>query len=122
MRFLVMVKMDGRTEQAMYESATRADLEAMGKYNDQLRDAGVLVSLDGLLPSSTGARVTYNGGNAVVKDGPFLESKELVGGFWILNVKSKQEAIDWTRKIPFFHGESVEIRQIAEAADLEHIK
>jgi hypothetical protein len=94
----------------------------MGRYNQSLRDAGVLVAVNGLLDSSKGARVTYRDGEATVKDGPFTESKELVAGFWILNVKSKQEAIDWTKKIPFFHGESVEIRQVAEAGDLADIK
>src|ERR1700759_595291 len=122
MRFLVMVKLDGKTEMATVAAAKRSELNEMGKYNQSLRDAGVLITLDGLLDSSHGARVTYSGGAPKVTDGPFTESKEIVGGFWIINVKSKAEAVEWTKKIPFFHGESVEIRQIAEAADIEKIK
>ncbi len=119
MRFLVMVKHDGK----LYETPPkRADMEAMGKYNQTLRDAGVLVTVDGLLAPSYGARVTYKNGEATVKDGPFTESKELVAGFWILEVKSKEEAIDWTRHIPFRSGESVEIRRIAEMSDFPDLK
>ncbi len=116
MRFMMMVKSDPSLEQA---EVKRADLEAMGKYNQSLRDAGVLVMVDGLRASSLGARVTYKGGQAMVKDGPFTESKELVGGFWILQVKSKEEAIELAKRIPFANGESVEIRQIAEAGDFK---
>jgi hypothetical protein len=115
MRFLVMVK----TDPDIYDKPLRrADLDAMGRYNQSLRDAGVLRAVDGLLDPGHGARVTYRNGVATVKDGPFTEAKELVAGFWVLEVKSKDEAIEWTRTIPFFHGESVEIRQIAEASDL----
>ena len=119
MRFLVMVKVDPSIEQA---EVKRSDLEAMGKYNQSLRDAGVLVTVDGLRNSDLGARVSYKDGKAIVTDGPFTEAKELVAGFWILKVKSKAEAIEWTRSIPFFHGESVEIRQIAEAEDFADLK
>src|SRR5438552_2986823 len=113
MRFLMMVKMDGRTEMEAVANARRSDLEAMGRYNQSLRDAGVLLAVDGLLDSSFGSRVTYEAGGSKVTDGPFTESKELVAGFWMLQVKSKAEALEWARKIPFFHGESVELRQIA---------
>jgi hypothetical protein len=115
MRFLVMVKSDPE----IYDKPLRrSDLEAMGKYNQSLRDAGVLRAVEGLLGPKEGARVTYRDGKASVKDGPFTEAKELVAGFWVLEVKSKDEAIEWTSTIPFFNGESVEIRQIAEASDL----
>ena len=119
MRFLVMVKADPKLEEA---EVRRADLEAMGRYNQTLREAGVLVTVDGLRESRLGARVIYKNGQATVTDGPFTESKELVAGFWILQVKSKEEAIDWTRRIPFKNGESVEIRQIAEASDFKDLK
>jgi hypothetical protein len=100
----------------------RADLEAMGKFNQSMRDAGVLETVDGLRNSDRGARVAYTDGRAIVTDGPFTESKELVAGFWILKVKSMDEAIEWARKIPFRNGEGVEIRQIAEAGDFKDLK
>lgn len=119
MRFLVMVKAGPQQEQA---PVRREHLEAMGRYNQSLRDAGVLVTVDGLRNSDLGARVTYSKGVATVTDGPFTESKELVAGFWILKVASKTEAIEWAKNIPFFNGESVEIRQIAEAGDFADLK
>lgn len=119
MRFLVMVKSDP----GLYDRPLRrADLDAMGKYNQSLRDAGVLRAVEGLLDTRRGARVTYDNGRAMVTDGPFAEAKEVVAGFWVIEVKSRDEAIEWTRHIPFFNGESVEIRQIAEASDLENAK
>jgi hypothetical protein len=119
MRYLMMVQVTPSSESA---EVKRADLDAMGKFNQQMRDAGVLVTVDGLRDSSLGTRIAYKGGEAVVRDGPFTESKELIAGFWILNVKSKQEAIEWAKRIPFRNGEGVEIRQIAEAADFKDIK
>lgn len=119
MRYLMMVKVTPSFEGA---EVRRADLEAMGKFNQQLRDAGVLVTVDGLRDSKLGTRVAYKDGQAIVTDGPFTESKELVAGFWILNVASKEAAIEWAKKIPFRNGEGVELRQIAEAADFKDIK
>lgn len=114
MRILMMVKAPPSIERV---EVKREDLLPMGKYNDMLRDAGVLVSVDGLRTSDKGVRLNWKNGTPTVTDGPFTEAKELVAGFWILDVKSMQEAIDWAKKIPFTNGEGVEIRQIAEASD-----
>jgi len=90
---------------------------AMMKYNEALKDAGVLITLDGLHPPSTGARVTFDGGRPVVTDGPFTESKEVLGGYWMIEVKSRQEAIEWAKKCPASANEIIEIRQVHEMAD-----
>ena len=92
-------------------------VSAMMKYNQALKDAGVLITLDGLHPPSTGARVTFDGGKPVVTDGPFTESKEVLGGYWMIDVKSRQEAIEWAKKCPASANEIIEIRQVQEMAD-----
>ena len=91
-------------------------LAAMGKYNEELMKAGVLLDLSGLHPSSKGARVKFSGGQRTVTDGPFPETKELIAGFWLWQVKSKEEAIEWLKRAPFEDTE-VEIRQVFEAED-----
>jgi hypothetical protein len=93
-------------------------LAAMGKYNEELVKAGVMLAGDGLHPSSKGKRVRFAGGKKTVVNGPFAETEALVAGFWIWQVKSKQEALEWAKRIPFQEGEEVEIRQIFEAEDL----
>ncbi|HEX4298740.1 MAG TPA: YciI family protein [Devosia sp.] len=118
MRFMVIVKSDPILEQTM---PTREAFAAMGKYNQTLRDAGVLLALDGLSSSKDGARVTFSGNKPTVKDGPFTEAKELVAGFWIIQVRNKEEAVEWAKRIPFSNGESVEVRRISEAADFADI-
>src|ERR671933_585479 len=97
----------------------RTSLEAMGKYNEELVKAGVMLAGEGLQPSSKGARIKFSGDKRTVIDGPFAESKELVAGFWILQVKSREEAIEWIKRCPNpMPGESeIEIRQIFEADD-----
>ncbi len=90
---------------------------AMMKYNEELKKAGVLLSLDGLHPPSTGARVSFAGGKPTVTDGPFAESREVVGGYWMIQVKSKQEAIEWAKRCPASENEVIEIRQVQEFAD-----
>ena len=92
-------------------------LTEMGKYNEELVKAGVLLAGEGLLPSSKGARVTFPGGKPRVSDGPFSEAREVIGGFWILQVKSKEEAIEWVKRCPASGAETIEIRQVAEAED-----
>jgi hypothetical protein len=95
-------------------------LEAMGKYNEELAKAGVLLAGEGLQPSSKGARVRFSGNKRTVIDGPFAETKELIAGFWMFQVKSKEEAIEWVKRCPnpFPEGESeIEIRQVFEASD-----
>lgn len=89
-------------------------VERMMKYNEELAKAGVLVALDGLHPPSTGARVSFKDGKSTVTDGPFIESKEVVGGYWMINVKSKQEAIEWARRVPADEGDIIEVRQVFE--------
>ncbi len=95
-----------------------ADLVAkMGRYNESLSKAGVLLALDGLHPPSEGARVTFGGGKATVRDGPFAEAKEVLGGYWMIQVKSKAEAIEWARRAPMPDGDVIEVREVQEMAD-----
>jgi len=117
MRFMVMVKSTPETETGMMPSEEQ--LTAMGKYNEELVKAGVMLAGEGLLESSAGAKVRFSGGTTTVVDGPFTEAKELVAGFWIIQVKSRDEAIEWVRRVPADPGEEseIEIRQIAEAED-----
>jgi hypothetical protein len=117
MRFMVLVKSTPETEVGMMPSEEQ--LTAMGKYNEELVKAGVMLTGEGLLDSSKGAKVRFSDGKTTVVDGPFTEAKELVAGFWIIQVKSREEAIEWVRRIPCEPGEEseVEIRQIAEPED-----
>lgn len=119
MRFMVIVKANREFEDGKLPSEEL--LVAMGKLNDEMIKAGVLLAGEGLQPSSKGARVTFSGSKRTVVDGPFAEIKELIGGFWILQVKSKAEVLDWVKKVPFADGEEIEIRQISEAADFEPV-
>jgi hypothetical protein len=90
---------------------------AMMKYNESLQKAGALLALDGLQPPSMGARVTFSGGKATVTDGPFAEAKEVLGGYWMIQVKSKEEAIEWAKRCPGSDNEMIEVRQVHEFAD-----
>jgi hypothetical protein len=92
-------------------------VEAMMKYNESLQKAGVLLALDGLHPPSMGARVSFAGGKAKVVDGPFPEAKEVIGGYWMIQVKSKEEAIEWASRCPGSPNEVIEIRQVQEMGD-----
>jgi hypothetical protein len=118
---MVIVKADRKTEAGVMP--TEQELATMGKYNQQLIDAGVMVDGAGLQPSSKGARVGFKNGKVVVTDGPFAETKELIAGYWIIDVKSKAEAIEWAKKIPFQtlpndgREPEVEIRQFFEIED-----
>ena len=89
----------------------------MMKYNEELAKAGALVALDGLHPVAKGARVSFSGGKAKVTDGPYIESKEVLGGYWIIQAKSKEEAVEWARRVPAAEGDVIEIRQIFEMSD-----
>lgn len=117
MRFMMLMIPKG------YESATPGTMpdakavEAMMKYNEALKQAGVLLALDGLHPPSMGARVSFAKGKPVVTDGPFAEAKEVLGGYWMIEVKSKVEAIEWARRCPASDNEIIEIRQVQEMAD-----
>ena len=90
---------------------------AMMRYNEELKSAGILVTLDGLHPPSMGARVSFADGKPVVTDGPFTEAKEVLGGYWMIDVKSKEEAIAWAKRCPASNNEIIEIRQVQEMAD-----
>src|SRR5690349_2988282 len=92
-------------------------VEKMMKYNEQLAKSGVLLQLDGLTPPEKGARVHFKSGKVSVQDGPFTEAKEVVGGFWMIQVKSRDEAIEWARRIPAAEGDIVELRQVFEMSD-----
>jgi len=118
MRFMVIVKATEESEAGVLPDEKL--LTEMGRYNEQLAKAGVMLAGEGLHPSSKGARVTFSGDKRTVTDGPFAETKELVAGFWLIDVKSKEEAIEWVKRCPNpMHGESViEIRQVFEADDL----
>jgi hypothetical protein len=121
MRFMMIVKANKLSEAGTLPSETA--LAAMGKYNEELQKAGVLLDLSGLKPTSKGARVKYAGGKVTVVDGPFTEAKELVAGYWIIQVKSKEEAIEWAKRIPFEttspagEGTEVEVRPFYELED-----
>ena len=114
MRFMVMVKADKNSEAGVMPDEKL--LTAMGQFNEELAKAGVLLAGEGLQPSSKGARVRFSGAKRTVIDGPFAETKELVAGFWLWQVKSKEEAIEWLKRAPFDETE-VEIRQVFEASD-----
>jgi len=117
MRFMMLVIPKG------YETAdpdvmpNAEQVAAMMKYNESLAKAGVLLSLDGLLPPSAGVRVSFAGGQPKVTDGPFTEAKECVGGYWMIQVKSKEEAIEWAKRAPMAGNEIIEVRQVHEMED-----
>jgi hypothetical protein len=117
MRFMVMVKADKNSEAGVMPSAQM--LTEMGKFNEELLKAGVLLAGEGLHPSSKGVRVRFSGANREVVDGPFAETKELVAGFWLLDVKSKAEVIEWVKRCPnpMLGDSEIEIRPVFEAAD-----
>lgn len=119
MRFMVIVKADRNSEAGVMPNTKL--IAAMGKYNEELVKAGVMLAGEGLQSSSKGVRVKFSGTRRIVTDGPFAETKELIAGFWIFNVKSKQEAIDWVKRCPNPMGDGteseIEIRQIFEAED-----
>ncbi|MGZ4665699.1 MAG: YciI family protein [Frankiaceae bacterium] len=114
MRFMILVKATEESEAGAMPS--QEILAEMGKYNEELAKAGVMLAGEGLHPTSKGARVRFSGSNKTVIDGPFTETKELLAGFWLFQVKSKEEAIEWVKRAPFQDTE-IEIRQVVEAED-----
>jgi hypothetical protein len=125
MRFMMLLKADTTTEAGVLPS--RKDLEVMGRYNEELVKAGVLLDAAGLQPSSRGAKVTFHNGKPQVTDGPFTETKELIAGYWMINVKSKEEAIGWAKRVPFDHLPSngrapeIELRRMFELEDFADV-
>ena len=115
-RFMMLMYPNVTEEQ--YEEGVRAeDAGAMSKFNQTLIQAGVLLALDGLHPASKGARVTLASGKTTITDGPFTEAKELVGGYWLIDVTSKDEAVEWASRAPINEGDVIEIRQVFEMED-----
>jgi hypothetical protein len=119
MKFMMMVKANEASERG--EMPSEELLAAMARYNEELVKAGVLLDLSGLQPSSRGARVKFSGGKVNVTDGPFTETKELIAGYWVIQVKSREEAIEWAKRVPSPMGEGmegeIEIRQLFELED-----
>jgi hypothetical protein len=116
MRFMMIVKANAQSEAGVLP--TQDELTEMGNYNDELVKAGVMLAGDGLQDSSKGARVKFGaGGKTTVIDGPFAEAKELIAGYWLIEVSSKEEAIQWATRVPFGDGGEIEVRQVFEAED-----
>jgi hypothetical protein len=117
MRFMMLMIPKGY-EKAEAGAMPSAEMVAkMTKYNQALTKAGVLIALDGLHPASKGARVSFSGGKPRVTDGPFTEAKELLGGYWMIQAKSKQEAVEWASRCPAQDGDVIEVRQVQEMSD-----
>jgi hypothetical protein len=117
MRFMMLMIPKGYEQAAPGTMPDAKSVAAMMKYNDSLQKAGVLLALDGLHPPSMGARVTFPGGKPKVTDGPFAEAKEVLGGYWMIQVKSKEEAIEWAKRCPASENETIEIRQVQEMSE-----
>lgn len=116
MRFMILVKATPETEAGIMPTASA--FAAMEEYNEALIDAGVLLHGEGLMASSNGTRLRFDGERITVTEGPFPQTRELLCGFWLIDVKSRDEALAWCRRIPFENGEEIELRQVFEAADL----
>lgn len=114
MRFMMIVKGDHRSEAGVMP--TEQELAEMARYNEQLVKAGILLAADGLQATSKGAKVRYDGDRRTVIDGPFTEAKEVIGGYWLIQARSREEAIEWAKRVPFREGE-VEVRQVFELDD-----
>ena len=115
MRFMVIVKADKDTEAGVMP--TQELLAEMGRYNEELVKAGIMLAGEGLHPTSKGVRVRFEGKNRTIIDGPFAETKELIAGFWLWQCKSREEAIEWLKRAPFDGGTEIELRQVFEAED-----
>ena len=117
MRFMMLMIPKGYEKAAPGTMPDAKAVAAMMKYNESLQKAGVLLALDGLHPPAMGARISFPGGKPKVTDGPFAEAKEVVGGYWMIQVKSKEEAIEWAKRCPGSDNEVIEVRQVHEFAD-----
>ncbi len=117
MRFMMLMIPKGYEKAAPGTVPDAKAVAAMMKYNESLQKAGVLLSLDGLHPPSMGARVSFPGGKPKVTDGPFIETKEVLGGYWMIEVKSKAEAVEWASRCPASENEVIEVRQVQEMSD-----
>ena len=115
MRFMMLMK-PGITDDDWTTPKVEL-MQKMGRYNDELKDAGVLLSLDGLVAPSKATRVRFEGGRATVLDGPYTETREVVGGYWLIDVPSQEEAVAWARRCPSHDGSEIEVRKVAELSD-----
>ncbi len=114
MRFMMLMISKGYANASEEALPSAKMIAAMTRYNNDLKQAGVLLSLDGLHPSQDGARVYFSGGKPVAKDGLWLEAREILGGFWMIDVDSKEEAVEWAKRCPAQNGDIIEIRQVQE--------
>lgn len=117
MRFMLIMLPGGYDRAPADAMPTAEHVAAMSRYNETLQRAGILLGLDGLHPPAAGSRVSFKGGKPTVTDGPFAESREAVGGYWMIQVRSREEAIEWARRCPALDNEVVEVRQVQELAD-----
>jgi hypothetical protein len=117
-RFMMLIY-PNITEEQYEQGVSAEDAALMNTFNESLTQAGVLLALDGLHPASKGARVSVSGGKKTVTDGPFTEAKELVGGYWLIDVKSKEEAVEWASRAPIGEGDVIEVRQVFEMSDFD---
>jgi hypothetical protein len=117
MRFMMIVIPKGYESAAPDAVPDAATVSKMMEYNKSLQQAGILLGLDGLLPPSAGARISYANGKATVTDGPFPEAKEVIGGYWMIQVRSREEAIEWAKRAPMGNNEIIEVRQVHEMSD-----
>ena len=117
MRFMMLMIPKGYEKAAPGTVPDAKAVAAMMKYNETLQKAGVLLALDGLHPPSTGARVSFSGGKPKVTDGPFAEAKEVLGGYWMIQVKSREEAIEWASRCPATENDVIEVRRVQEMSD-----
>jgi len=117
MRFMMLVIPKGYEKAEPTRQPDPKEVKEMMKFNESLANAGVLLSLDGLTPPSAGARVSFSGGKPKVTDGPFAEAKECVGGYWMIQVKSREEAIEWAKRAPMSDNEIIEVRRVQEMED-----
>jgi hypothetical protein len=119
MRYMMVIcSTQGGDKIGRAESVDRAAFAEMSKYNDQLKKSGILLAMDGLTPPAEGARVTYKGGKAKVTDGPFTEAKEVIAGYWMIEVKSREEALEWASRVPCMSEDTmIEVRRVNEVCD-----
>ena len=117
MRFMMLMIPGGYATAAPDAMPDPEAVQAMMKYNEELKTAGVLLALDGLHPPATGARVSFKGGKPVVTDGPFAEVREVVGGYWMIEVRSREEAIEWARRCPAGENDVIEVRRVHEMSE-----
>ena len=117
MRFMMLMVPGAYADPAPFKMPSDDDIKVMLKYNEELKKAGVLLALEGLHPPEEAARVTFKGGSPKVIDGPFAEVKEFVGGYWMLDVRSREEAIEWAKRCPAFENDTIELRQVQEMGE-----